>query len=103
MVLVTLYRWLDVVPTSRVITRCTQDIRAVDGPIPNELADIIDILTYMSCRLVGVVAVVPIFFFPGVLVGAVGACCGQVYIKSQLSVKRRSRRILLLRSFMAIR
>ncbi|KAI9509765.1 hypothetical protein F5148DRAFT_1275094 [Russula earlei] len=34
-VLGTSLRWLDTTPTSRVITRVTQDIRAVDGPISN--------------------------------------------------------------------
>lgn len=81
-------RWLDTVPTSRVITRCTQDIRAVDGTLPTGLADIIDLIGFMLFRLLGVVFVAPIFFLPGLLVGVVGAMCGQLYIMSQLSVKR---------------
>ena len=71
-----------------MITRCTQDIRAIDGPLPSELADILDLLSYMVSRLIGVVVITPIFFLPGVVVGVVGACCGQLYIRSQLSVKR---------------
>jgi ABC-type multidrug transport system fused ATPase/permease subunit len=83
------YRWLDIVPTSRVITRCTQDIRAVDGPLPNQLADIFDLVGYMLFRLLGVVVVTPMFLIPGILVGMFGAWCGQLYIKAQLSVKRK--------------
>lgn len=81
-------RWLDTVPVSRVITRCTQDIRAIDGPLPSGLADIMDLFSYMMFRLIGVVIITPIFFLPGVVVGVVGTCCGQLYIRAQLSVKR---------------
>ncbi|KAK0478556.1 hypothetical protein IW261DRAFT_1551827 [Armillaria novae-zelandiae] len=67
-VLGTTLRWLDTTPTSRVITRCTQDIRAL--------------------KFVAVVIVTPLFLFPSVIVALAGAWCGQVYIKAQLSVKR---------------
>src|ERR1700761_4641566 len=34
------FRWLDTVPTSRVITRCSQDCQAVDSMLPNLLLNL---------------------------------------------------------------
>lgn len=76
-------------PTSRVIARCTQDVRAIDGSVAGLLADVIDIAQFMVWRLVAVVIVTPVFLLPGLVVGAVGAFLGQVYISAQLSVKRK--------------
>lgn len=42
----------------------------------------------MILKYTAVVVITPIFFFPGVAVAFLGAVCGQVYIKAQLSVKR---------------
>ncbi|KAJ4000261.1 hypothetical protein F5050DRAFT_1804229 [Lentinula boryana] len=84
----TTLRWLDTTPTSRVITRCTQDIRAVDGPVPMWLQAVSEISAMMILKYTAVVVITPIFFFPGVVVAFLGAVCGQVYIKARLSVKR---------------
>ncbi|KZS93246.1 P-loop containing nucleoside triphosphate hydrolase protein [Sistotremastrum niveocremeum HHB9708] len=87
-ILGTTLRWLDTVPTSRVIARCTQDIRAVDGPVSQHLVDLIEMSITLVCKLAAVVIMTPPFILPGVLVGLVGGWLGQVYIKAQLSVKR---------------
>ncbi|KAE9395907.1 P-loop containing nucleoside triphosphate hydrolase protein [Gymnopus androsaceus JB14] len=83
-----LTRWLDTTPTSRVIARCTQDIRAVDGPVPQWLQALSELSAMMILKYTAVVIITPIFVIPGVLVAVLGAACGQVYIKAQLSVKR---------------
>ena len=41
-------------------------------------------------RVVAIVYVTPLFVIPSFVVGAVGAWCGQLYMKAQLSVKRES-------------
>ncbi|KAK7461891.1 hypothetical protein VKT23_008323 [Stygiomarasmius scandens] len=87
-VLGTTLRWLDTTPTSRIIARCTQDIRAVDGPIPMWLQWVGEITMMMTVKFFAVVVITPVFFFPGVLVFVLGGICGQIYIKAQLSVKR---------------
>ncbi|KAJ4476620.1 hypothetical protein J3R30DRAFT_3759412 [Lentinula aciculospora] len=84
----TTLRWLDTTPTSRVIARCTQDIRAVDGPVAMWLQMVSEISIMMILKYTAVVVITPIFFCPGVIVAFLGALCGQVYIKAQLSVKR---------------
>lgn len=42
----------------------------------------------MFTRLGAVVLFTPVFLIPGVLMAVIGGYCGQVYMKSQLSVKR---------------
>ncbi|KAG7450174.1 P-loop containing nucleoside triphosphate hydrolase protein [Guyanagaster necrorhizus] len=87
-VLGTTLRWLDTTPTSRVIARCTQDIRALDGPITMWFMYVVEISVTMLVKFVAVVVVTPLFLFPSVIVALAGAWCGQMYIKAQLSVKR---------------
>ncbi|KAI0344119.1 multidrug resistance-associated ABC transporter [Trametopsis cervina] len=87
-VLGTTLRWLDKTPTSRIITRCTQDIQAVDGPVSEYLGWLIDMTMGMIIKFIAVIVISPIFMIPGVLISLLGAWCGQVYIKAQLSVKR---------------
>ncbi|KAI6045165.1 hypothetical protein EDC04DRAFT_2638851 [Pisolithus marmoratus] len=87
-VLGTTLRWLDTTPTSRVITRCTQDIRAIDGPFAQELSWVVDLTISLLFKLGAVVLFTPLFLLPGVLVGVVGTWVGRIYMKAQLSVKR---------------
>ncbi|KAJ7645869.1 hypothetical protein B0H17DRAFT_1186847 [Mycena rosella] len=87
-VLGTTLRWLDVTPVSRIIARCTVDINAVDGAVAETLHSLIDITVAMIIKFFAVVLFTPVFFFAGLFVGITGAVCGQIYIASQLSVKR---------------
>ncbi|KAF9458727.1 P-loop containing nucleoside triphosphate hydrolase protein [Collybia nuda] len=87
-VLGTTLRWLDVTPTSRVIARCTQDIRAVDGPISTGLWWLSEMTMSMLIKFSAVVFLTPAFLGPGILVAILGGWCGQIYIAAQLSVKR---------------
>ncbi|KAJ6589849.1 P-loop containing nucleoside triphosphate hydrolase protein [Mycena vulgaris] len=87
-VLGTTLRFLDVTPVSRIIARCTVDINAVDGSIPENFHGLIELTVAMLIKLFAVVLFTPVFFFAGALVGIIGAVCGQIYIASQLSVKR---------------
>ncbi|KAF9243735.1 hypothetical protein BU15DRAFT_71860 [Melanogaster broomeanus] len=87
-ILGTTLRWLDTTPTSRVITRCTQDIRAIDGPFAQQISWVIELSITLLFRLLAVVALTPSFLFPGVLVGVVGGWVGRIYMKAQLSIKR---------------
>ncbi|THH11785.1 hypothetical protein EW145_g436 [Phellinidium pouzarii] len=84
----TTLRWLDSTPSGRIIARCTQDIRAVDGPISQTLGWVVELTITLIMRMVAVVYFTPIFVFPGIIVGALGSWFGQIYIKAQLSVKR---------------
>ncbi|KAF7348320.1 Multidrug resistance-associated ABC transporter protein [Mycena sanguinolenta] len=81
-------RWLDVTPTSRIIARVTNDVRAVDDSLADQFWPLTTLIVAMLVKFAAVVIYAPIFFFPGALVGALGAWIGQIYISGQLPVKR---------------
>ncbi|KAF4617652.1 hypothetical protein D9613_005677 [Agrocybe pediades] len=83
-------RWLDETPTARIITRCTQDIRAVDSTLPQTLMWLAEIINAFVTKLGAVVLFTPIFLFPGLGVAVAAFFIGNMYLKTQLSVKRES-------------
>ncbi|KAL0565313.1 hypothetical protein V5O48_016710 [Marasmius crinis-equi] len=104
-ILGTTMRWLDRTPTSRVITRCTQDIRdskasdfsrvtgmttssSVDDSIAQMFAMLLAMTSSMLMKFCAVVLFTPAFLGPAVLVTVTGIWCGQIYIRSQMAVKR---------------
>ncbi|KAG1749648.1 uncharacterized protein EDB91DRAFT_1334077 [Suillus paluster] len=87
-VLGTTLRWLDMTPTSRVITRCTQDIRAIDGPFAQGIGWVVELSITMVVKLGAVVFMTPVFLAPGLFIGLLGGWIGRIYMKAQLSVKR---------------
>ncbi|KAH7918842.1 hypothetical protein BV22DRAFT_1100095, partial [Leucogyrophana mollusca] len=87
-VLGTTLRWLDTTPTSRVITRCTQDIRAIDGPLAQGVGIVVEFSLTMIVKLGAVVVMTPVFLLPGLVIAVVGGFVGKIYMRAQLSVKR---------------
>ncbi|KAF8803422.1 multidrug resistance-associated ABC transporter [Phlegmacium glaucopus] len=81
-------RWLDETPTSRILTRCTQDVATVDGELPFNLAGVAEILVDMVVKLGAPILFTPIFLLPGILIAAIGVYIGNIYLKAQMSVKR---------------
>ncbi|TFK44019.1 multidrug resistance-associated ABC transporter [Crucibulum laeve] len=81
-------RWLDETPTSRIIARCTQDIRAVEGPIARLFFVLVDLGISSLVNLSVIVLYSPVFVFPGLGVAMIGIYIGNVYLKAQMSVKR---------------
>lgn len=84
----TTFRWLDVTPTSRIITRCTQDIQATDEAVPRSINVVASICIVLVSRVFVLVAWAPVFLLPCIAVIGFGVWIGTVYIKAQLSVKR---------------
>ncbi|KAJ7724013.1 ABC transporter type 1, transmembrane domain-containing protein [Mycena metata] len=68
----------------RIIARGTNDVRTIDDSLPGQFWG----LCSMIIKLLVVVIYTPLFFFPAVLVGLLGAWIGQIYIPGQLPVKR---------------
>ncbi|KAH9059057.1 hypothetical protein EDB87DRAFT_1832312 [Lactarius vividus] len=87
-VLGTTLRWLDTTPTSRVTTRVTQDIRALDGPVADTFAWAIDISGAMLIKFVAVVYLTPAFSVPGISIAVFGAWLGRIYMRAQIAIKR---------------
>ncbi len=82
------HSWLDETPAARIISRCTQDIAAVDGSIAQTFAAIVELALCMMVKLAGPVIFTPIFLIPGIFVTVVGVYIGNIYLKAQMSVKR---------------
>ncbi|XP_006463829.1 hypothetical protein AGABI2DRAFT_187296 [Agaricus bisporus var. bisporus H97] len=84
----TTLHWLDITPVSRIVTRCTQDIRVVDGPFKDNLRELTEITIWMVTRIGGIVVMTPVFVIPGLIAGMVGGWVGRIYMAAQISVKR---------------
>ncbi|KAI0948128.1 hypothetical protein AcW1_009723 [Taiwanofungus camphoratus] len=89
-ILGTTLRWLDTTPTSRIITRCTQDIQAIDGSVSECCYRLMVLTGTMIMKLGAIVVLSPMFLVPGVVVAVFGVYCGELYMKAQLSVKRET-------------
>ena len=48
----------------------------------------VEIAITMIVKLVSIVVYTPVFLFPGVIIFAIGAYTGNIYMAAQLSVKR---------------
>ncbi|KAL0950659.1 hypothetical protein HGRIS_007445 [Hohenbuehelia grisea] len=86
----TTWRWLDTTPISRIITRCTQDISAIDSNVPGRFSTLSDVSLDVIIKFSAVVLFVPAFLGPGIVLLLLGGWCGRIYIAAQLSVKRES-------------
>jgi hypothetical protein len=82
-------RWLDTVPISRVIARCSQDCLTIDSGLPGMLIGILFLTARLFLYFIGVIisAGWP-SLIPGLFVAVSGVIFGQIYIKAQLPVKR---------------
>lgn len=81
--------WLDVVPVGRIITRCTQDIDALDGRI----ATFFSRFLIFTLQILGLLAATVVMtgwpaLVSGCVVFGMGGWLGLVYLNAQLSVKR---------------
>ncbi|CAE6385646.1 unnamed protein product [Rhizoctonia solani] len=81
-------RWLDSTPLGRVIARFTQDIRSVDEALPLQLESIVNITFSMFSSFFVVILFSPQFTILGIAILMGGIWIGQIYIQSQLSIKR---------------
>ncbi|KAF8191645.1 P-loop containing nucleoside triphosphate hydrolase protein [Mycena galopus ATCC 62051] len=87
-ILGTTLRFLDVTPTSRMIARCTQDLRAVDANIGETLWNIVDVFFFAGIKLGAILFLAPSFLLPAGVLLLAGTWIGAMYTKAQLSVKR---------------
>ncbi|KAF8307153.1 P-loop containing nucleoside triphosphate hydrolase protein [Clavulina sp. PMI_390] len=87
-ILKTTLRFLDRTPVGRILQRFTQDIRTIDQPFPTRLNNVFQLTILLIEKMAAIVIFTPVFIFPGVGLGVIGGIIAQVYIKSQLPVKR---------------
>ncbi|KAE9409320.1 P-loop containing nucleoside triphosphate hydrolase protein [Gymnopus androsaceus JB14] len=87
-VLGTTLRWLDITPSSRIIARATEDMNVVDGPLRRVLFGLWNGISYMFIQYTAVVAISPVFIFPGLFLIAVAAVLTQLSVKRELANTR---------------
>ncbi|THU91650.1 ATP-binding cassette transporter [Dendrothele bispora CBS 962.96] len=84
----TTLRWLDTTPMSRIISRATQDMTIVDGPLRQVLFGIWNAISFTLIKFAAVVVISPAFFLPAGVLILLGCWISQIYMKAQLAVKR---------------
>ncbi|VDC03809.1 unnamed protein product [Peniophora sp. CBMAI 1063] len=87
-ILSTTLRWLDQTPVSRVITRCTKDIKSLDSAFASSFLIFVGISVQLITQLIAITLVTPVAVVPGVVVFSLGAFVGNVYMKAALPMKR---------------
>ncbi|KAJ7189543.1 P-loop containing nucleoside triphosphate hydrolase protein [Mycena pura] len=97
-------RWLDLTPTSRVMTRATQDMRTVDDSIAVGVNRVFQLTLSLCIKFGTVILFSPAFLVPGLVITMLGAFFGQLFMKAQLPVKREmsNARSLTLGHFSAV-
>ena len=63
-------------------------LKTVDTSVSTYLNHTVQVSVAMLVEFGAIFVLTPSFFIIGILVAVVGGWCGQIYIKSQLSVKR---------------
>lgn len=84
----TTLRFLDKTPIGRIVARFTRDVRAVDGPLADDLEAVCEITASAVLKLAAIVYFTPVFLWPGLAFGIVSYILGTIYIAAQLSIKR---------------
>ncbi|KAJ7125203.1 P-loop containing nucleoside triphosphate hydrolase protein [Mycena epipterygia] len=81
-------RWLDTVPVSRVMTRTTQDMRTVDDSMAVGVNRVLQLTLGLFIKFGTVILFSPAFFVPGMLITFIGGFFGNLFMKTQLPIKR---------------
>lgn len=81
-------RFLDSTPVGRIISRFTKDMKSIDGSFTDTFGSVAEMTFSLIIKFATVVALVPVFSLPAVVIGALGGIIGELYIHGQLSVKR---------------
>ncbi|GJE87808.1 multidrug resistance-associated ABC transporter [Phanerochaete sordida] len=81
-------RWLDKTPTSRIITRCTQDIASIDLAVTNNFYFLLEISADVLLKFCAIAVISPVFLGPGAVAVVIGSVLCKIYLKAQLSIKR---------------
>ncbi|KAJ3747371.1 multidrug resistance-associated ABC transporter [Lentinula detonsa] len=82
------FRWLDVTPTSRIMTRATADIRSIDDLFSAGIWQLTEASLRMFIHLGSIMIFAPLFLLPGVAIAFLGGYFGQVYLSARLPLRR---------------
>ncbi|KAF9454753.1 hypothetical protein P691DRAFT_826914, partial [Macrolepiota fuliginosa MF-IS2] len=82
------WRWLDATPSARVTVRATQDIRIIDGPLPNNIRRVTELNISMLAKFVAIIIYSPFYIAPALVISFLGFVNGQCYMRAQVPVRR---------------
>ncbi|KAF8307170.1 hypothetical protein DL93DRAFT_2171840 [Clavulina sp. PMI_390] len=81
-------RFLDRTPVGRMLQRFTQDIRSVDGMLSLRSNNFIRFTFMLVGKLLAILFITPQFTLPAIFFGVTGVVVGEMYMKTQMPVKR---------------
>jgi ABC-type multidrug transport system fused ATPase/permease subunit len=81
-------KWFDYVPTGMILNRFSQDIQSLDSILLNWLRMSLDNQLRLLLRISGIASILPIFALPAVILCMIGFVVGEIYTRSQISIKR---------------
>ncbi|KAG8864754.1 hypothetical protein FRB96_003340 [Tulasnella sp. 330] len=81
-------RWLDSIPSGRIIARFAQDINTTDNVISQTFSALLGKTLSLVFKFGAVLLYSPIFLIPGTLVASGGALTGNIFMAAQLPAKR---------------
>ncbi|KAH8108752.1 P-loop containing nucleoside triphosphate hydrolase protein [Phellopilus nigrolimitatus] len=83
------FRWLDVTPVGRIVTRCTQDMDTIDEQLTRMASPFMSITINLICLFFAAVFMVGWYaLIPGLVVAILGGLLGRVYLKCQICIRR---------------
>ncbi|KAJ7072752.1 P-loop containing nucleoside triphosphate hydrolase protein [Mycena amicta] len=82
-------RWLNTTPTSRIMARATQDMRAVDDSIAVGIYRVLQLTLGLGIKFGTIMLFSPAFLIPGLMITVLGGFVGQLFMKAQLPIKRK--------------
>ncbi|KAI7972978.1 hypothetical protein EIK77_001552 [Talaromyces pinophilus] len=81
-------KWFDYVPTGMILNRFSQDIQSLDSILLNWLRMSLDNQLRLLLRISSIASILPIFALPAVILCMIGFVVGEIYTRSQISIKR---------------
>lgn len=81
-------KWFDHVPIGMILNRFSQDIQSLDSILLNWLRMSLDNQVRLLLRITSIASILPIFALPAVILCLIGFVVGEIYTRSQISIKR---------------
>lgn len=81
-------KWFDHLPIGMILNRFSQDIQSLDSILLNWLRMSLDNQLRLLLRISSIASILPVFALPAVLLCLIGFIVGEIYTRSQISIKR---------------
>ncbi|EJC97738.1 P-loop containing nucleoside triphosphate hydrolase protein [Fomitiporia mediterranea MF3/22] len=83
------FRWLDITPVGRIVTRCTQDMSIIDDQLSMFSEIFLGMTLNMICYYFAAVYMAGWYaFISGLVIGILATSLGRIYLKCQMCTRR---------------